>query len=193
MPVRTDSDPRSVRANWTPADQDKLMMPPDSSPEDSAESNRSDHHQDDFFDQDNIPDPDNEGIEITAARPIGGASLPSGRETAIHAARHTDAKQGLDIRVLDVTGLTSIADYFVICSGTSMPHLKAIRNEVVTQMRDQHDQHSRAADGNLESHWLVIDYGDVMVHVFMEEEREFYALEDLWSDAKDVDWQQNTD
>lgn len=130
-----------------------------------------------------------EEVTISRARPLDGRNLPTGQETAIHAAQLADAKQGLDIRILDVTGLTSIADYFVVCSGTSMPHLKAVRNEIVTGMRERHDLRSLAADGDLESHWLVVDYGDVMVHMFLAEEREFYALEDLWSDARPVDWQ----
>lgn len=127
---------------------------------------------------------------VTGAVPLAGSGLPDGRDVAILAARHADAKQAIDIKVLDVTGLTSVADFFVICSGSSMPHLKAIRNEVLTQMRDEHGLRSRAADGNVESHWLVIDYGDVMVHVFHEEKRPFYALEDLWSDARAISWQE---
>jgi len=129
------------------------------------------------------------GGTVYGAVPIDGAPLPDGKEVAALAARHADAKQAIDIKVLDVTGLTSVADFFVICSGSSMPHLKAIRNEVLTQMRDEHGLRSLAADGNVESHWLVIDYGDVMVHVFHEEKRPFYALEDLWSDARTVEWQ----
>ncbi len=131
------------------------------------------------------------GSAVTGARPLDGLRLPDGVDVAIYAARHADAKQAVDIKVLDVTGLTSVADYFVICSGSSMPHLKAIRNEVLTQLRDEHGLRSRAADGNVESHWLVIDYGDVMVHVFHEEKRPFYALEDLWSDARTIEWRES--
>lgn len=88
---------------------------------------------------------------------------------------------------MDVRGLTTISDYFVICTGNSSPHLRSIRDEIVDQLRTQHQLRLRRSDGNTESQWLILDFGDVMVHVFHGEKRKFYALEDLWSDAARVE------
>ena len=72
----------------------------------------------------------------------------------------------------------------MVCSGTSEPHLKAIASAVREQIREKHGQKPTFADGIPTSHWVVLDYSDVMLHVFTEEKRRFYALESLWGDAK---------
>lgn len=97
-------------------------------------------------------------------------------------------KKAEDIVILDLRGLSNITDYFVICSGTSKPHLKAIRTEVKAKLRDQSGVAASSADGEPESQWMVLDYGDVIVHIFHRSRRDFFALEDLWSDAPRVDW-----
>lgn len=85
--------------------------------------------------------------------------------------------------MIDLRGISSFTDFFVICSGTSEPHLKAIAGEI--QERLKHDQGvtPNAVDGYPMSQWIVIDYSDVIVHIFHEQKRAFYSLEDLWSDA----------
>jgi len=85
--------------------------------------------------------------------------------------------------VLDMRGVSSFADYFVICSGTSEPHLKAIAGEIQSQLRDEHQIRAQNVDGYPMSQWIVLDYYDVLVHIFHREKRAFYSLEDLWSDA----------
>ncbi len=90
--------------------------------------------------------------------------------------------------ILDLRGISTITDYFVICSGTSLPHLKAVKREVADQLREKFDERARTAEGELESRWMVLDYGDVIVHVFHHEMRPVYSLEDLWSDAKVVEF-----
>ena len=111
-----------------------------------------------------------------------------GLELAEACARAADEKQAEDITILDLRGISTITDYFVICSGTSLPHLKAVMREVVGQLRDKHDLRPRTMDGEVESRWMVLDLGDVIVHVFHHEMRPVYSLEDLWSDAKKVEF-----
>ncbi len=74
----------------------------------------------------------------------------------------------------------------MICSGTSEPHLKAIASEVREQLREKYDEKPTFADGIPASHWVVLDYSDVMLHIFTAEKRAFYALESLWGDAKQI-------
>jgi ribosome-associated protein len=91
--------------------------------------------------------------------------------------------------VLDLEGISSFTDYFVICSGTSEPHLKAISGEIEEQLKDAHGIRPVSVDGFPASQWIVLDYLQVIVHVFRQEKREFYSLEDLWSDARRVEWE----
>ncbi len=106
-------------------------------------------------------------------------------------ARAAEEKQAEDIVILDLRGISTITDYFVICSGTSLPHLKAVRREIADQIRTVHGDRPRTTDGELESRWVVLDYGDVIVHVFHHEMRSVYSLEDLWSDAPHTDFVTN--
>ncbi len=84
---------------------------------------------------------------------------------------------------LDLRGISSFTDFFVICSGTSEPHLKAIAGEIEQRLKADDQVAPAAVDGYPMSHWIVIDYSDVVVHIFHEQKRGFYSLEDLWSDA----------
>ena len=97
-----------------------------------------------------------------------------------------DNKKAEDIVVLDVRELSSITDYFVIASGTSEPHLRAISDEIMNKLREEHGVRPRAVDGNLQTAWLVLDYFDVIVHVMRQEVRDHYDLETLWGDAPRV-------
>jgi len=97
-----------------------------------------------------------------------------------------DNKKADDIVVLDVREISSITDYFVIASGTSEPHLRAISDEIVDKLRDEYDVRPRAIDGNLQTAWLVLDYFDVIVHVMRADARNRYDLETLWGDAPRV-------
>jgi len=102
-------------------------------------------------------------------------------------AQAADRKKGEEIIVLDVREISSVADFFVIVSGQSEPHLKAIRNEIEEKLKEA-GADAKGIDGFPMSHWVVMDYIDVIVHIFSKERREFYALERLWGDAKRVDW-----
>ena len=97
-----------------------------------------------------------------------------------------DNKKADNIVILDVKELSSITDYFVIASGNSEPHLRAISDEILNKLRDEHHLRPRAVDGNLQAAWLVLDYFDVIVHVMRNDVREHYDLESLWGDAPRV-------
>jgi len=92
-------------------------------------------------------------------------------------------KKAEAIVALDLRNISSFTDFFVICSGTSEPHLKAIVSELQERLRKEHDVRPLAVDGFPTSQWVVADYGDVVVHIFHHEKRAFYSLEDLWGDA----------
>jgi ribosome-associated protein len=92
-------------------------------------------------------------------------------------------KKAEDIVALDLRGISTFTDFFVICSGTSEPHLKAIAGEIEERLRLEDKVKPNAVDGYPMSHWIVIDYSDVVVHIFHEQQRGYYSLDDLWSDA----------
>jgi ribosome-associated protein len=88
--------------------------------------------------------------------------------------------------VLDVKKVSSVTDYFVVASGTSEPHLRAITDEITGKLRDEYGLRPRAVDGTLQTAWVVLDYFDVIVHVMRADIRERYNLEGLWGDAPQV-------
>jgi ribosome-associated protein len=97
-------------------------------------------------------------------------------------------KKAEDIVALDLRGISTLTDFFVICSGQSEPQLKAIVNDLQEQLKKEHGLKPLAVDGFPMSQWVVADYGDVIVHIFHESKRKLYALEDLWSDAPRIDF-----
>ena len=113
------------------------------------------------------------------------ASL-SGLELAHRCVLAAQDKKAFDPIILDLQAISSICDFMVICSVQSEPQIKAIVNGVEKALKDDADRHPLAVDGFPTSQWVVIDYGDVMVHIFHEQKRGTYALEDLWSDAPQV-------
>jgi ribosome-associated protein len=97
-----------------------------------------------------------------------------------------DNKKAEDIAILDLRELSSVTDYFVIASGSSEPHLRAIVDEITDKLRDEHQLRPKAIDGTLQTAWIVLDYFDVIVHVMRRDVRERYDLETLWGDAPRV-------
>jgi ribosome-associated protein len=112
----------------------------------------------------------------------GESALPP-EQLALVCAEHAANKKAEEIVVLDMRGLSGVADYFVICSGTSEPHLKAIAGEIQEKLRENHLLKPHNVDGYPMSQWIVVDYYDVLVHIFHQSKRTFYSLEELWSDA----------
>ena len=94
-----------------------------------------------------------------------------------------DNRKAEDIVVLDVRKLSSVTDFFVVASGSSEPHLRAIMDEITDKLRADHNLRPRAVDGTLHTAWVVLDYFDVIVHIMRTDMRERYNLEGLWGDA----------
>lgn len=110
---------------------------------------------------------------------------------ALRAAALAEEKKATDIAVLHVGKLCSFTDYFVICSGQSSLQLKAIADSVEVGLKEEGSV-PLAVDGRGLASWVVLDYGDVIVHIMSEEARSYYALEHLWGDARTLTPIQNT-
>ena len=110
----------------------------------------------------------------------------SARRLALTAARVADETRGSDVRVLDLRGLTEVFDYFVVATGSSRRQLHAIADEIEKAVKAELHDRKRGGEGYEEGRWIVLDYGDVMVHLFDPEAREYWDLEQLWSGAKAV-------
>ena len=95
-------------------------------------------------------------------------------------------KKADNVIILDVRKLSSVTDYFVIASGTSEPHLRAIVEEITSELREEHEIRPFRTDGAGQGAWVVLDFFDVIVHVMRADTREHYDLESLWGDAKRV-------
>jgi ribosome-associated protein len=113
------------------------------------------------------------------------------RDFALKAAAIALGKKALDLVILDLTGLTVIADYFVICSGESTTQVKTIAEFLEHEFILQGIRPA-GKEGADYSHWIVLDYGDVIVHVFEKETRDYYSLDKLWMDARTMEFHENT-
>ena len=107
-------------------------------------------------------------------------------EMAVVLARALDSKKGQDVKVLKTEELTTLADYFVICSATSTTQVKALADTCEKMLKDLGEP-PHHVEGHREGGWILLDFSSVVVHVFMEESRKFYDLERLWADATPVD------
>src|SRR5579859_7544644 len=108
------------------------------------------------------------------------------RKLALLCRTLADNRKAEDIVILDVRELSSVTDYFVVASGTSEPHLRAIVDEITEKLRDEQEVRPRAVDGTFQAAWVVLDFFDVIVHVMRTDVRERYDLETLWGDAPRV-------
>ena len=111
------------------------------------------------------------------------------RELAIVAARAADDKQGSNILVLNVGDVLAITEMFVVVSASNSRQLRTIANEVTAKIREESDRPLLRSEGMAEQQWVLLDYGDVVVHIFSEDIREFYEIERLYQDVPVVDWQ----
>ena len=108
------------------------------------------------------------------------------KEIALTAAKALDDKKGQEIKVLETAGLTTLADYFVICTATSTTQIKALADICEKTLKDAGEP-PHHVEGHLGGTWVLLDFSSVVVHIFMDEARKFYDLERLWGDAKPVD------
>ena len=110
----------------------------------------------------------------------------SEKEMTAIAVKALDDKQGKDIKVLHTAAQTTLADYFIICNGTSNTQVRALA-EAVEEALSKAGEEPHHIEGHRGGQWTLMDYSSVVVHIFTEEGREFYGLERLWSDAAPVD------
>lgn len=131
-----------------------------------------------------------DGLPRRTRRPRAAAvAKPTVERSSLDLARRivelAEDKKAADVVLLDLTGLTTMADYFVIASGGSDRQLGAIADGIISGLRDEKVR-PFGREGTAASHWVLVDYGSVIVHVFTPPERDFYQLERHWAEAKTV-------
>jgi ribosome-associated protein len=127
-------------------------------------------------------------LETIVAEPQAVTRNPVALERAILCAQTAQDHKGRDILVLDLRGLTPIFDFFVIATGSSRRQVHTLTEEIDAAMRAQGEQRL-SIQGYDTSRWIAQDYGDIVVHVFDPEARDYYGIEELWADAPRVDWE----
>ena len=115
----------------------------------------------------------------------GNAVLAESAQMARLAALIADDRKAKGVKILDIRSISTVADYFVICSGTSSTHVRAIADNVEEKLSSQ-GIHLHHMEGYQNGRWILLDYGDIVVHVMHDDERQFYNLERLWGDAREV-------
>lgn len=111
--------------------------------------------------------------------------MKSSKEIALAAVEALNEKKGLDVKLLRVTDVTTLADYFLICTGTSNTHVKTLCDEV-EKVLTQQGETMLHREGHRSGTWVLLDFGALVVHIFTDDTRKFYDLERLWSDAEEV-------
>lgn len=124
--------------------------------------------------------------DAVAASPAAAADLAVILAYARRIAEVASDKLAEDIVILDMTGVSSFTDYFIICSGRNARQTKGIYEEIYHRLKQESRLTPRAIAGEREAEWIVVDYVDIIVHIFTPELRSFYRLEDLWGDVPRV-------
>jgi ribosome-associated protein len=121
-----------------------------------------------------------------AAADDSSTVLAPSLERALAAARVAEETRGSDVRVLDLRAVTPVFDYFVVATGTSRRQIHAMADEIEKVMKREWHDRKRGSEGYEEGRWIVLDYGDVVVQLFDAEARQYWDIEQLWSDARRV-------
>ena len=111
--------------------------------------------------------------------------MRTAKEVAAIAAKALDSKKGIDLRLIEISDISTLADYFLICTASSNTHVRTLC-DVVEEAMDEAGEPMVGREGHRGGTWVVLDFGCVVVHVFTEETRAFYDLERLWQDGKQV-------
>ncbi len=127
-------------------------------------------------------------MALTLSQPVVRSSPERSLELATAAAREAEDNRGQNVIVLDMREQTSIFDYFVIATGTSNRQLRAMSDGIDDVLQKQFGHQRLSVEGYQDSHWILLDYGSIVVHLFDAASRDFYRLEDLWAGAKPVAW-----
>lgn len=128
------------------------------------------------------------GDSMAGTRP-GGEPVREAEQIAKMAADAISDKKGLDVALLEVGDLIVITDVFVIATGTSRTHVRAVA-EHLEEVMTRHDRKPLRREGVEQGEWVLLDFGDVVVHLFQPEQRDFYGLERLWRDAPRISWEE---
>jgi len=127
---------------------------------------------------------------VTHPTDNGGTVVEQSVELARMAADAIFARKGADIVLLDVEKVFVLTDIFVIATGTSRPHVQALAEHVEEGLKEDAGIKPLRAEGHSEAEWVLLDYGDIIVHIFQGPAREFYSLERLWGDSERVNWEE---
>lgn len=125
-------------------------------------------------------------ISTAHHEPTDSTKPDRGLQVAMLAARTALENRGYDVQILDTRKDTPLFDYFVIATGTSRRQLHAMSDEIELKLKTELNDQRLGLEGYRESEWIVLDYGDVVIHLFDSESRDYYRLEDLWGDAPRV-------
>lgn len=120
----------------------------------------------------------------------GDIAIEHSVELARVAADALFAKNGTDIVLLDVEDAFFLSDVFIIATGSSRTNVQALADHVEERLKEMHDIKPFRVEGRTQGEWVLVDYGDIIVHVFQAESREFYSLERLWGDAGRIPWEE---
>jgi ribosome-associated protein len=126
-------------------------------------------------------------VSLPKVDPTGTSQIQTVAPNWLVAVRAAESKKATGIRVLDLTGITSFADYFVICTGANQRQIQAISDEVNLQLKRQAGELPISVEGYSQAEWVLADYGDLLVHIFSPKSRDYYDLERLWRSAKTVE------
>ena len=113
-------------------------------------------------------------------------NMLSAKEVAVQVTKALDEKKGMDIKLLRINDVSSLADYFLICTGTSNTHVRTLCDYAEYTL-EQLGEPMLGREGHRGNSWELLDFGSIVVHVFTEEARKFYDLERIWADAENVD------
>lgn len=135
-----------------------------------------------------VPEPESSEPAQRTSRPVDAGA----RDLAVTVARVADDKQGSDIIVLEVGEVLGVTEYFVIAGASNRRLVKTLVDEIEEQVRDATGRSPLRTEGVREQQWVLVDYGDVVVHVFLAEIREFYEIERLYRDVPKIPWSRPT-
>jgi len=128
-------------------------------------------------------------LTTVSAVPIADRHEPTGPDAVVVAARAADAKSGEDTVILSMGDVLGITDAFVITSGRNARQVRTIVDEVEKRVKESGGGSPARVEGLDDARWVLLDYGDFLVHVFLDEAREYYDLEHLWADAGRIPWE----
>jgi ribosome-associated protein len=114
---------------------------------------------------------------------MGAEELMDGGKLLVEIARYAADKKAIDVVELDLRGVLGYTDYFLICAGNTGRQAKAIHDGILEGLKHEHDRLPRRVEGSAQAGWILMDYLDVIVHIFTPETREFYRLEQLWGEV----------